>query len=101
MCKTKFLQMCSFSIILTSLHSLNLSFLFHLDSLHCHPVFPNYLHLHSDSRLRFRENSCFSSKTKTPLYYYCKTLATKSLFTSSETSLVILPKRNYLKKPKI
>ena len=26
MCKTKFLQMCSFSIILTSFHSLNLSF---------------------------------------------------------------------------
>ena len=26
MCETKFLQMCSFSIILTSLHSLNLSF---------------------------------------------------------------------------
>ena len=27
MCKTKFLQVCSFSIILTSLHSLNLPFL--------------------------------------------------------------------------
>ena len=27
MCKTKFLQMCSFSIIFTSLHLLNLSFL--------------------------------------------------------------------------
>ena len=26
MCKTKFLQMCSFSITLTSLHSLNLPF---------------------------------------------------------------------------
>ena len=26
MCETKFLQMCSFSIILTSLHSFNLSF---------------------------------------------------------------------------
>ena len=26
MCKTKFLRMCSFSIILTSLYSLNLSF---------------------------------------------------------------------------
>ena len=26
LCETKFLQMCSFSIIMTSLHSINLSF---------------------------------------------------------------------------
>ena len=63
MCKTKFLQMCSFSITFTSLHSLNLPFLngnlpfhiyyfiiyyfisaattkFPLDSLHRHADFP-------------------------------------------------------------
>ena len=44
MCKTKFLQMCSFSIILTSLHSLNLSFplLFYVISTAI-PKFPFWL----------------------------------------------------------
>ena len=54
MCKTKFLQLCLFSIIFTSLHSLNSSFQcfpiwflllylsFHLDSLHRHPDFPHF-----------------------------------------------------------
>ena len=83
MCKTKFLQMCSFSITFTSLHSLNLPFLngnlpfhiyyfiiyyfisvatpkFPLDSLHRHPDFPYFLHFHPDFRPRFYENSYFS-----------------------------------------
>ena len=55
MCETKFLQMCSFFIILTSLHSLNLSFpllfdvisiplylSFQLDFLHPHTDFPHF-----------------------------------------------------------
>ena len=40
----------------------------------------------------FYENSCFSSKTNTPLCYYCITLGTKLLFTSSTTSSVLSPK---------
>ena len=44
----------------------------------------------------FSENSCFSSKMKTPLFYYCITLGTKLLFTSSMTSSVLSPKIIYL-----
>ena len=121
MCKTKFLQMRLFSIILTSLHSS-----LHLNSLH-HPDSSNFLHFHPDSphshadsprphshpfspqfphsdfqfpilsftdsmltqfvifQNFFQENSCFSSKTNTPLCYYCITLGTKLLFTSYMT----------------
>ena len=95
--------MYSFSIILASLHSLNLSFpllsyfistaipKFHLDSLHRHPDWPHFSHFHPDSKLRFQENSYFSSKTNTPLCFYCITLGTKSLFASSKTSSVMPP----------
>ena len=117
MCKAKFLQMwslfyyfyCSllFSFItLYHLHCFLSSFLllylsFHLDSVHHHPDFPHFLHFHLDSRPSFLENSCFSSKTNSPLYYYCITLGTKSLLTSSETSLVISPEKlPNLKVPK-
>ena len=72
---------------------------FHLDSLHRHPDFPHFLHFHTDSRPIFQENSYFSSKTNTPLHYYCITLTTKSLFTSSKTPSVISPKK-ILKVPK-
>ena len=40
----------------------------------------------------FLENSCFSSKTNTPLFYYYITLRIKLLFTSSITSSVLLTK---------
>ena len=109
MCKTKFLQMCLFSIIFTSPHSLNLSFpllfyllylSFRLDSVHHHPDFLHFSHFHADSRQILSENRYFSSKTNTPLCYYCITLGTESLLTSSETSSGILPKKNYLKVPK-
>ena len=109
MCKTKFLQMCLFSIIFTSPHSLNLSFLllfyllylsFRLDSVHHHPDFLHFSHFHADSRQILSENRYFSSKTNTPFCYYCITLGTESLLTSSETSSGILPKKNYLKVPK-
>ena len=109
MCKTKFLQMCSsfyyfyfsrlFSFItLYHLHCFLSSFLllylsFHLESVHHHADFPHFLHFHLDSRPRFLENSYFSSKTNTPLYYCCVTLGTKSLLTSTETSLVIWPEK--------
>ena len=51
MCKTKFLQMYSFSITLTSLHSLNLNL--YLDSLRRRPNFPHFAHFHPDFRPRF------------------------------------------------
>ena len=108
MCKTK-LQMCSsfyyfyfsplFSFItlyhlLWFLSSFLLLYLsFHLDSVHHHADFPHFLHFHLDSRPRLLENSYFSSKVNTPLYYYCITLGTKSLLTSSEMSLVISPEK--------
>ena len=69
MCKTKFLQMCIFSINLTSLQSLNLSFplLFyvistatpksHFDSLNRHPDSPHFFYFNPDS-LHFRSISC-------------------------------------------
>ena len=77
MCKTKCLEMCSFSITLTPLYSLNLHFYYfpisflllylssQLDSLHRHPDFPHFSHFHLDFRPRFQENSCFRSKTNT------------------------------------
>ena len=49
----------------------------------------------------FQENSCFSSKTNTPLFYYCITLGTKLLFTSSMTSSVLSPKIIYLIVPQV
>ena len=54
MCDTRLSQICSFSIILTSPHTLNLPFLpiylgFHLDSLRRHPDSPDSLHSHADS----------------------------------------------------
>ena len=59
MCGTTFLQMCSFFIIWSSFHSLNLSFSqlfyvislylsFHLYPLHCHSDFPHFLRFHRD-----------------------------------------------------
>ena len=50
MCKTTFLQMCSFSVILVSLHSLDLSFPlpFYDTSTAIH-----FLHSHPDTRPRF------------------------------------------------
>ena len=111
MCKTKFLQLCSFSITFTSLHSLNLSF--PLLSYFTSTAIPNFPPLFSTSLPwfpafsafppRFQTkipNSYFSSKANTPLCYYCITLGTKSLFTSSETPSVISSKKNYLKVPK-
>ena len=47
------------------------------------------------------ENSCFSSKTNTPLSYYCITLDTKLSFTSSRTISVLLTKIVYLIVPHV
>ena len=85
-------------------HCFPISFLllylnFHLDSPHHHPDWPHFSHFQPESRRRFK-NDYFSSKTNTPLCYYCITLGTKSLFTSSETSSVMRPKQKYLKVPK-
>ena len=113
MCKTKFLQLCSFSITMTSLHSLNLPFL--LLSYFISTAIPKFPPWFSTSpcwfsaffsflprfQTKILENSYSSSKTNTLLCYYRITLGTKSLFTSSETSSVISPKKNYLKVPKI
>ena len=49
----------------------------------------------------FQENSCLSSKSNTPLFYYCITLRTKLLFTSSMTSSVLSPKVIYLMVPQV
>ena len=101
--------MCSFSISLTSLHSLNLPFLllsYFISTaipkfqpwFSTSPLwFPHFSFFHPDFRLRFLENSYFSSKTNTPLCYYYLTLGTKSMFTSSETPSLISPKKNTLK----
>ena len=95
-CQTKFLQMCSFSINLTSLHSLNLSFpllvyvistailKFHLHSLYVHTDSPHFWHFHHRSHL-----SCLILEF---LCYYCITLGNELLFTSSMTSSVLLSK---------
>ena len=48
----------------------------------------------------FYETSCFSSKTNTPLFYYCVSLGTK-LFTPSMTSSVLSPKLIYLMVPQV
>ena len=110
MCQRKFSYNCVnfllFWLLLTlwiyHFHCFPISFLllylsFHLDSLNRHPDFPRFSHFHTDSRPRFQENSYFSLKTNTPLCYYCITLSTKSLFTSSETSSIISPKKVTLK----
>ena len=94
--------MFSFSIILTSLHSLNLSFplLFHIISITI-PVIPIVtLILRIFCIPAWIPDQDFIKivnlvKKKNPLCYYCITLRTKLFFTSSETSLVISPK-NYL-----
>ena len=109
MCKTKFLQMCSFSITMNSLHSLNLPFL--LLSYFISTAIPKFPPWFSTSpcwfsaffsflprfQTKILENSYSSSKTNTLLCYYCISLGTKSLFTSSETSSVISPKKITLK----
>ena len=110
-CKTKcvkkfFLQMrliwLLFTLWIYHFHCFPVSFLllylsFRLDSLHCQPDLLRFSHFHIDSRPRFQENSYFSLKTNTPLCYYCITLGTKALFTSSETSSVISQIKKILK----
>ena len=47
------------------------------------------------------ENSCFSSKTNIPLFYYCITLGTNLLCTSYMTSSVLSPKIIDLTVPRV
>ena len=46
-------------------------------------------------------NSCFILKSNTSLYYYCITISTKLLFTSSMTASVLSTKSIYLIVPQV
>ena len=80
MCETKFLRMCSFSIILPSLHSFDLSCLllcysflllylsFHLDSLLCYNDALQFWDFHPGSRHTHTDSPYFHPITHIPSF---------------------------------